>query len=123
VLEPNLPLRPLALGDAHTRSAHHDEEVHTENTDSGVVLDTEINVFFDTEAEVTGGREVAAMSATLRDSTVEPCAPLRCRRAVIRHAPCLGSYTLTSTEPSLPCDTLSSHSMPSPYSPFCAQPS
>lgn len=76
VLEPNLSLRPLALGDAHTRAAHHDEEVHTENTDSGVVLDTEINVFFDTEAEVTGGREVAAMSAILMDSAVELCVPL-----------------------------------------------
>jgi hypothetical protein len=54
VLEPNLSLCPLSLGNSHTRSAHNDEEVHTENTDSGVVFDTQVDVLLDTETKVTG---------------------------------------------------------------------
>lgn len=34
-------------------------EIHSVDTDRGVVLDTEIDVFADTETEVTGLREVA----------------------------------------------------------------
>lgn len=44
----------LPLGDTHTRSAHDDVEVHSEDSDSGVVLDSEINVLLDSESEVPG---------------------------------------------------------------------
>lgn len=49
---------PLPPGYPVSRSAHDDVEVHTENTDSWVVFDTEIDVLLDTETEVTGGGEV-----------------------------------------------------------------
>lgn len=42
----------LSLGDTVAWAAEDDEEVHTEDTDGWVVLDTEIDVFSDTEAEV-----------------------------------------------------------------------
>lgn len=48
----------LPGGNSHTRSAHDDVEVHTEDTDSGVVLDTEVDVLLNTETEVTGLGEV-----------------------------------------------------------------
>lgn len=44
----------LSLGDSHTRSTHNDVEVHSEDTDSGIVLDSEIDVLLDTETEVSG---------------------------------------------------------------------
>jgi hypothetical protein len=59
VLGSNLGSSPLPPGDPHTWSSHDDVEVHTENTDSWVVLDTEINVLLDTETEVSGGGEVS----------------------------------------------------------------
>lgn len=59
----------LPAGDAHTGTAHDDVEVHTENTDSGVVLDTEVDVLVDTETEVAGGGEVAVWSACDVDSS------------------------------------------------------
>lgn len=59
------PVRSTDLADSvlpgsnsHTRSAHDDVEVHTEDTNSGVVLDTKVNVLLDTETEVTGLGEV-----------------------------------------------------------------
>lgn len=48
----------LPGGNSHTRSAHDNVEVHTEDTDSRVVLDTEVNVLLNTETEVTGLGEV-----------------------------------------------------------------
>lgn len=59
VLSTNLGSSPLPPGDPHTWSSHDDVEVHTENTDSWVVLDTEINVFLDTETEVSSCGEVS----------------------------------------------------------------
>jgi hypothetical protein len=56
-----------ALGDALTTAAHADVEVHTVNSDSGIVLDTEIDVLADTEAEVTGLGEVALAELVLLD--------------------------------------------------------
>lgn len=55
------------LGNALTTAAHADVEVHSVNTDSGVVLDTEIDVLADTEAEVTGLGEVALAELVLLD--------------------------------------------------------
>lgn len=42
----------LSLGDTVAWAAKDDEEVHTEDTDGWVVLDAEIDVLSDTEAEV-----------------------------------------------------------------------
>ena len=56
-----------ALGDTLTTAAHADVEVHTVDTDSGVVLDTEIDVLGDTETEVTGLGEVALAELVLLD--------------------------------------------------------
>ena len=62
------------LGDALTAAAHADIEVHAVDTDSGVVLDAEIDVLADAEAEVAGLGEVALaelvfldLEATLED--------------------------------------------------------
>ena len=59
VLSTNLGSSPLPPGNPHSWSSHDDVEVHTENTDSWVVLDTEINVFLDTETEVSSCGEVS----------------------------------------------------------------
>ena len=56
-----------ALGDALTTAAHADVEVHSVDTDSGVVLDSEIDVLGDTETEVTGLGEVALAELVLLD--------------------------------------------------------
>jgi len=48
----------LSLADTTTRTSKLDVEIHTENTSVGIVLDTEINVFLNTETKVTRVREV-----------------------------------------------------------------
>jgi hypothetical protein len=60
-------LAAAALGDTLTWAGHADVEVHTVDTDSWVVLDTEINVLGDTETEVTGLGEVALAELVLLD--------------------------------------------------------
>ena len=45
-------------GDAASGALKDNEEVHTVDTNGGVVLDTKIDVLLDTETKVTGGREV-----------------------------------------------------------------
>lgn len=65
VREADTRLAALAAGDTRTRAGHAHEEVHTENTDTGVVLDAEIDVLSDTEAEVAGLGEVAAAELVL----------------------------------------------------------
>ena len=42
----------LSLGDSLASSSEDDVEVHAENTGVGVVLDSEIDVFVNTEAKV-----------------------------------------------------------------------
>ena len=42
----------LLVPDVHARSTENNVEVHTINTDGGIVLDTQIDVFLDTEAKV-----------------------------------------------------------------------
>jgi len=42
-------------------------EVHSEDTDSGIVLDSHINVFVDSESKVTGSREVLFLQLVLLD--------------------------------------------------------
>jgi hypothetical protein len=61
VLSSNLGSHPLSSSDSHTRSTHDDVKVHTENTDSWVVFDTEVDVLLDTETEVAGGGEVSRL--------------------------------------------------------------
>ena len=43
----------LSLGDSLSSSGEDNVEIHTENTSVGIILDSEIDVFFDTESEVT----------------------------------------------------------------------
>jgi hypothetical protein len=66
MLEPDLPLGTLTLSHPHTRSTHDDEEVHTEDTDSGVIFDTQVDVLFYAETEVAGRGEVSGESAGAR---------------------------------------------------------
>ena len=48
----------LSLADTTTGTSKLDVEIHTENTSVGIVLDTEINVFLNTETKITRVREV-----------------------------------------------------------------
>lgn len=57
----------LSSGDSETGSTHDNVEVHTVNTDTWVVLDTQVNVFLDTETEVTGFREVSLLQLVFLD--------------------------------------------------------
>lgn len=60
-------LHAAAAGDALTRAGHAAVEVHAVDTDGGVVLDTEIDVLGDTEAEVASLGEVALAELVLLD--------------------------------------------------------
>jgi len=66
-------LASATLGNTLTRTGHADIEVHSVDTNSRVVLDSEINVFADTETEVTSLREVALAELVFLDlqSTLE----------------------------------------------------
>lgn len=55
----NVSLASATLGNTLTRSGHAGIEVHPVNTNRRVVLDTKIDVFADTEAEVASLGEVA----------------------------------------------------------------
>ena len=72
-------LHAAAAGDALTGAGHAAVEVHAVNTDRGVVLDTEIDVLADTEAEVAGLGEVALAELVLLDleATLENLLSLR----------------------------------------------
>ena len=67
VLVADAALHPAAAGDAVTRAGHAAVEVHAVDTDTGVVLDAEIDVLADTEAEVAGLGEVALAELILLD--------------------------------------------------------
>ena len=43
----------LLVSNVHARSAENNVEIHTVNTNGRIILDTQINVFLDTEPEVT----------------------------------------------------------------------
>lgn len=60
-------LRPAALGHTLARAGHAGVEVHSVDTDSGVVLDAQIDVLADAEAEVARLREVALAQLVLLD--------------------------------------------------------
>lgn len=57
----------LAVCDALTAATEDHVEVHTVNASGGVVLDTEIDVLADTEAEGASVREVVALQLKLLD--------------------------------------------------------
>jgi len=42
-----------STGNSLSSSGENDEEVHTENTSVGIILNSEINMFINTESEVT----------------------------------------------------------------------
>ena len=56
-----------AAGDTLTRAGHAAVEVHTVDTNTGVVLDAQVDVLADTEAEVAGLGEVALAELVLLD--------------------------------------------------------
>lgn len=60
-------LAAAATGDALAGTGHAAVEVHTVDTDRRVVLDAEIDVLVDTEAEVTSLAEVALAELVLLD--------------------------------------------------------
>lgn len=60
-------LGAAAADDALTRAGHAAVEVHAVNTDTRVVLDAEIDVLADSEAEVAGLAEVALAQLVLLD--------------------------------------------------------
>ena len=55
----NSVLTASSLGHRVTITTQDNEEVHSVNTDTRIVLDTQINMFLDSEPEVSGVREVA----------------------------------------------------------------
>ena len=67
VLEAHPRLLLLPPRYTRTRTAHDDVEVHTEDTDTGVVPGTKIDVLLDTETEVAGLGEVLAAQLVLLD--------------------------------------------------------
>lgn len=67
VVDTNGSSASLSSGNSVTGSADDDEEVHSVNSDIGVVLDTKIDVLVDTETEVTGLREVLGSELVLLD--------------------------------------------------------
>jgi len=60
-------LAVAAAADALTGAGHAAVEVHAVDTNTGVVLDAEIDVLADAEAEVAGLREVALAELVLLD--------------------------------------------------------
>lgn len=55
VLEANLSLLAAAVGNIETWPAEDNVEVQTIDTNARVVLDSQVNVFLNTETEVAGG--------------------------------------------------------------------
>jgi len=63
----NLGLAPPAPSNTLSRSGHAAVKVHSVNTDSRVVLDSQVNVLRDTETKVAGLGEVALAELVLLD--------------------------------------------------------
>jgi hypothetical protein len=53
VLETNLATLAATVGDIESRTSEHDVEVKTIDTNAGIVLDSQVNVFLDTESKVS----------------------------------------------------------------------
>ena len=68
VLTGTSPILSVAcLGAGVVKNSHAAVEVHAVDTNTGVVLDTQVNVLGDTEAEVAGLGEVALLQFVLLD--------------------------------------------------------
>ncbi len=52
MLAPKTSRLALLVSNVHARSAENNVEIHTVNTNGRIILDTQINVFLDTETEV-----------------------------------------------------------------------
>ena len=65
--ETNTSVLDLAASNAGASAAKDGEEIHTVDTNGGVVLDTEIDVLLDTEAKVATVREVLGVQFVLLD--------------------------------------------------------
>merc|ERR1719456_873649 len=63
VVESNAGLGSSALGDALSGAVEDDVEVHTVDTDGGIVLKTKIDVLVNTEAKVSGGAKLLSNSS------------------------------------------------------------
>lgn len=57
----------LTTADTITRAAEDNKEVHTVDTDAGIILQTQVNVFLDTETERTTIGEVAVLEFVFLD--------------------------------------------------------
>ena len=57
----------LPVSDIHARAAEDNVEVHTIDTDMGIVLDSQIDVFLDTETKVSILREVLTTQLVFTD--------------------------------------------------------
>ena len=57
----------LSLGCSESRSAHDGHHVHTKDTNTGIVFDTQVNVLIDTKAKVTSVGKVASSQLVLLD--------------------------------------------------------
>jgi hypothetical protein len=75
----NLALGAATLGNTLTGTGHAGVEVHAVDTNRRIVLDTQIDVFADTEAEVASLREVALAELILLylQSTLQDLLSLR----------------------------------------------
>lgn len=65
VLEANLVVARLTLSNAVTRAGDDDVEVSTEDTNTWVILDTQIDVLVDTETKVTSFTKVTLLKLVL----------------------------------------------------------
>lgn len=54
-----------ATGDTAARALKNNEEIHTIDTDGGIVLDAKIDVLLDTKAKVSSSREVLGVQLVL----------------------------------------------------------
>ena len=58
---------PLPVSNVHTGTPQNNVEIHTVNTDGGVVFDTQIDVFLDTETEIAVHGEVFTTQLVFTD--------------------------------------------------------
>ncbi len=68
MVETNASTLVLLLGDAEAGAGEDAVDVHTVNTDVGVVLKVEIDVLINTETKVAGVREVLGLELVVLDS-------------------------------------------------------
>lgn len=65
--ESNAAGLPLPVPDVHAGASKNNVEVHTVDTDGGIVFDTQINVFLNTESKVAVFGEVLATQLVFTD--------------------------------------------------------